>query len=171
MRKLSAVLAALLAIAMLCSPALAQAIARTPTGASDTGPAVRTDELLTQLKEIQTRTLAILQKAQFSGDLQTALGAAAEARANAELLAILTGRLTPREATQAEASPTGPLYLLAFKDRRIVAAIAYWVDGDMLHYVARNGTRERASLNTIDRDFTELINRDRHVEVRLPAAK
>jgi hypothetical protein len=52
-----------------------------------------------------------------------------------------------------------------------VAAIAYWVDGDMLHYVTRNGTRERASLNTIDRDFTELINRDRHVEIRLPAAK
>jgi hypothetical protein len=107
MRKLSAVLAALLAIALICSPAMAQTTARTPTGASDTGPAVRTDELLTQLKEIQTRTLAILQKAQFSGDLQTALGAAAEARANAELLAILTGRLTPREATQAEASPTG----------------------------------------------------------------
>jgi hypothetical protein len=73
-----------------------------------------------------------------------------------------------------EYAPSGPpesrdpLYLIAFKDHRIQAAIAYWVDGSTLHYVTREHEQREVSLDDIDRAFSEQLNRDRHVEFRLP---
>lgn len=50
---------------------------------------MRADDLLAQVRELQTRTLAILQAAHDSGEHRTALSAIGQARANLELQAKL----------------------------------------------------------------------------------
>src|SRR5260370_310306 len=64
------------------------------------------DHLVAQLGEIQSQVLSILRKAQFNGDLQTALGAASEARANVELIAALSGRLPLAERPRKDRKST-----------------------------------------------------------------
>ena len=61
-----------------------------------------------------------------------------------------------------------PIYLIAFSDHRIQACLAYWVEGDTLHYVTREHEHKQVSLDGIDRAFSEQLNRDRRVEFRLP---
>ena len=51
------------------------------------------DDLLSQVRDLQTRALSILKKAEETGDLRTALGAIREARGNLELLAKLLGEI------------------------------------------------------------------------------
>ena len=51
------------------------------------------DTLLEQVRSLQTRALSILDRADDSGDLRTALGAIREVRSNLELLAKLLGEL------------------------------------------------------------------------------
>ena len=60
-------------------------------------------------------------------------------------------------------------YLIAFKDHTIYAATAYWVDGDTLHYFTAGNTHNQASLALVDREFTERLNKEAGVEVKLPA--
>jgi len=50
---------------------------------------VRADDLLSQVRELQSRTLAILEEAHDSGEHRTALSAIGQARANLELQARL----------------------------------------------------------------------------------
>lgn len=54
------------------------------------------DKLLTDICRIQVRTLQMLQEAEKSGDLRTALAAVREARNNISLLAELRGQLDRR---------------------------------------------------------------------------
>jgi hypothetical protein len=61
-----------------------------------------------------------------------------------------------------------PIYLIAHRDHRIEAAIAYWVEGDTLHYVTRQREKKQIPLDEIDRAFSEQLNRDRRVDFRLP---
>jgi len=126
------------------------------------------DQLVAQLGEIQSQVLSILRKAQFNGDLQTALGAASEARANVELMAALSGRLPLAERPR---KATSNVYLIAFKDQVIRAALEYSVDGNMLTYVTLQGKRVQAPLDSIDRGFSEQLNRERNLDFRLPPAK
>lgn len=64
---------------------------------------------------------------------------------------------------------SGPaLYLLAFKDKVIRAATAYWVDGRVLHYVTFEKEQKQAPLDALDRDLTLKLNGERHVEMQLP---
>ena len=60
------------------------------------------------------------------------------------------------------------IYLIAFQDHRIQAAIAYWVDGATLHYVTREHEQKQVPLGQIDRTFSEQLNHDRRVDFRLP---
>jgi hypothetical protein len=60
-------------------------------------------------------------------------------------------------------------YLIAFKDHTIYAATAYWVDGDTLHYFTAGNVHNQASLALVDRDFTERLNREAGLDVRIPA--
>jgi hypothetical protein len=62
-----------------------------------------------------------------------------------------------------------PVYLLAFNDHSIRAATAYWVDGQMLHYVTLEREERQAPLSTVDRAFTQQLNRERQVPFQLPA--
>ena len=54
---------------------------------------VRADELLSQVRDLQGRTLSILTASEEAGELRTALAAIREARGNLELLAKLLGEL------------------------------------------------------------------------------
>jgi hypothetical protein len=123
------------------------------------------ERLLARLAELQNHTLNILQKAQSNGDLHAALGAVSEARANIELMAALSGLLPARET----APPGNPpiVYLIAFKDHVIRAAVAYSVEGTTLYYTTPQGAHEQAPLDTIDAAFSQELNRERNVEFRL----
>jgi hypothetical protein len=59
-------------------------------------------------------------------------------------------------------------YLFAFKDHTIYSAVAYWVDGDTLHYFTSANTHNQASVSLVDRDLTERLNKESGLDVKLP---
>ncbi len=63
------------------------------------------DDLLAQVRDLQTRALNILDAAEGSGDLRTALGAIREARGNLELLGKLAGELQAGQVVNVLVSP------------------------------------------------------------------
>jgi len=58
--------------------------------------AARAEELLTDVRRLQVKTLLMLQEAERAGDLRTALAAVREARHNIALLAEMRGQLDRR---------------------------------------------------------------------------
>ena len=60
------------------------------------------------------------------------------------------------------------MFLIAMKDHTIFPAIAYWVEGDTLNYITVQGTKNSASLDLVDREFSKQINKERKVEFGLP---
>lgn len=75
----------------------------------------------------------------------------------------------PVQPPEPESSVYRPtIYLIAFRDGTIRAAVAYWVSGDSLHYVTRQHEIRTVSLDRIDRDFSIRLNRERRVDFRLP---
>jgi hypothetical protein len=58
--------------------------------------AARADDLLDQVRNLQTHALDILERAEQTGDLRTALAAISQARGNLELLGKLAGELDER---------------------------------------------------------------------------
>lgn len=78
----------------------------------------------------------------------------------------------PRDtAPEQEPAPDSTHYLLAFKDHTIYSAVAYWADGDTLHYFTSGNVHNQASISLLDRDLTERLNRELGIEFKLPAAK
>jgi len=61
------------------------------------------------------------------------------------------------------------LYLLAFNDHAIRAAMTYWVEGGTLHYLDMDHKERQASLGSVDRYFSSELNRERHVPFNLPS--
>jgi hypothetical protein len=72
---------------------------------------------------------------------------------------------------QSSAAASSPVYLIAFQDHVIRAAASYWVDGNTLHYITLQHEERQAPLDTVDRDLTMQLNRDRHVSINLPAPR
>ena len=72
-------------------------------------------------------------------------------------------------AEQAAAASEPSHYLIAYKDHTIYAAVAYWVDGDTLHYFTAGNTHNQVSVSLVDRDLTARLNKDAGVEVKLSA--
>lgn len=62
-----------------------------------------------------------------------------------------------------------PVYKLAFQDHRIVSALAYWVKDGRLHYVSTDHEMRDVPLASVDRRFSEQLNRDLGLSFRLPA--
>ena len=77
----------------------------------------------------------------------------------------------PAAADEAVAAPEQARYLLAFKDHTIYSTVAYWVEGDTIHYFTSGNKHNQASLSLIDRELTDRLNRESGVEVKLPAIK
>jgi hypothetical protein len=75
--------------------------------------------------------------------------------------------LRPRAA----ASNESPLYLIAFRSHDIQAAIAYWVDGTTVHYVTQQHEEKQAPLDSVDRELSLRLNRERRLSFSLPVPK
>lgn len=81
-----------------------------------------------------------------------------------------TGKgIAPKPAvTNAEdASDEPTIYLIAYKDQSIYPALGYWIEEDTLHYITRMGNHNRASLDLIDREFSEQLNHERGLDFEL----
>ena len=63
-----------------------------------------------------------------------------------------------------------PHYLIAMKDHTIYSAVAYWADGDTLHYFTSGNIHNQVSVSLIDRDLTERLNKEMGTDFRLPPA-
>jgi hypothetical protein len=61
-----------------------------------------------------------------------------------------------------------PIFLLAFTDHVIRAAEAYWVNGKTLNYITLDYQQKQAPLDTVDRDLSLQLNRERRVPFWLP---
>ncbi|MCS7024287.1 MAG: hypothetical protein NZV14_05765 [Bryobacteraceae bacterium] len=57
--------------------------------------------------------------------------------------------------------------LLAFEDSTVIAALGYWVEEDVLHYVTKNFEKKTASVKSLDLPLTEQLNKERNVEFKL----
>jgi hypothetical protein len=68
-----------------------------------------------------------------------------------------------------EIRPT--IYLLVFKDHRIMQALGYWMEAETLHYVSIEYGFNQASISLIDRDLSQRLNDERGVAFTLPVAK
>jgi hypothetical protein len=75
------------------------------------------------------------------------------------------------EVEPAAAEPDAPHYLIAFKDHTIYSSVAYWFDGDTLHYFTNGNTHNQASVALIDRPLTERLNREMGTDFKMPVAK
>jgi hypothetical protein len=78
------------------------------------------------------------------------------------------------------AAPTAPtvatsyyrdadFYLIVFTDHNIRAAQSFQVVGDQIEWTPKEGGAvQRAPLSSVDKRFSEQINRDRRVQFQLP---
>jgi len=78
--------------------------------------------------------------------------------------------VAPAEDRAVPTPPEIAPYLIAFKDHSIYSAVAYWVDGDTLHYFTSGNTHNQASLALVDRELTARLNREAGREVNLGSA-
>jgi hypothetical protein len=121
--------------------------------------------VVSELQEIQNTLLAILRKANFAGDYEAALAAAAQATANAQLRSALAERQpTPQShgATVDETRPKSAVHLIALKDESIRAATSCWTDRAMLHYITMQGAHEQVRMDLVDRAVTSELNRPKN---------
>jgi len=58
-------------------------------------------------------------------------------------------------------------YLIAMKDHTIYSAVAFYTEGDTLHYFTPGNVHNQVSLSLVDGPLTEKLNRDRGIDVRL----
>ena len=75
------------------------------------------------------------------------------------------------QAAPAQDNEVATHYLIAFKDHSIYSAVAYWVEGDTLHYFTTGNTHNQVSLSLVDRDLTMRLNKESGVDIKLPAPK
>ncbi len=73
-----------------------------------------------------------------------------------------------REILPQASSNASPIYLFAFGDQTIRAASSYRVEGQTLHYVTIHHEEKQAPFDSLDRELTLQLNRERNVSIRLP---
>jgi hypothetical protein len=71
-------------------------------------------------------------------------------------------------AQRAAASDQPTIYLIALRDHTIVQALGYWMEGSTLHYVSAEHTLNQLSIDLVDRDLSQRLNDERHLDFRLP---
>jgi hypothetical protein len=77
----------------------------------------------------------------------------------------------PQGPPQPETGNTATHYLIALKDHSIYSAVAYFVEGDTLHYFTTGNTHSQISVSLVDRDLTHRLNEDSGLEVKLPPGR
>jgi hypothetical protein len=73
-----------------------------------------------------------------------------------------------QQVRPAVAASGSPIYLIATKDQTIRAAASYWVDGKTLRYVTLQHEQKQVPLDSVDRDLSLQLNRERQVQFQLP---
>jgi hypothetical protein len=73
----------------------------------------------------------------------------------------------PPEVIQQQSDPSPTIYLIAMTDGNIVAALGFWLEGDTLNYITRDGNRNRVSIDRVDRPFSVKLNADRNLDFKL----
>lgn len=63
------------------------------------------------------------------------------------------------------------IYLIARKDHTIIPVLGYWMDKGALSYVTVDSVIGRVPLDQVDREFSQHLNDERHVEFQLPSSK
>jgi len=72
----------------------------------------------------------------------------------------------------ADAPKRDPVFfLIPLKDHSVHSAVAYWVEGDALHFVTTQGKHDQVAIEAVDRAVSEKLNEGREIRFRLPAAK
>lgn len=104
---------------------------------------------------------------QFAGPAQPVFEEAPPAEASVPDISVYQAPTRTAEE-MAAAAPTAPYYLIAFKDHSIYSAVAYWIDGDTLHYFTSGNNHNQVSLDLVDRELTERLNSERNITIRLP---
>jgi hypothetical protein len=72
-------------------------------------------------------------------------------------------QIRPGAAASSNTATAPPVYLIAFKDHEIQAVSAYWLTGVTLHFVTLDHQERTANIETVDRDLSTRLNRERHV--------
>jgi len=79
----------------------------------------------------------------------------------------------PVERVEPKVTATNPdrdiIFLIAMKDHSIYAANAYWVEDGTLNYVTIQGDQNSVSMDLVDRELSQRLNRDRKVAFGLPS--
>ncbi len=60
------------------------------------------------------------------------------------------------------------IFLIALKEGNVMPALAFWVEGDTMHYITRESSHNTISLDRVDREFSARLNKERGLEFRLP---
>jgi hypothetical protein len=61
------------------------------------------------------------------------------------------------------------IFMIAMKDHSIYAASAYWVEDGTLNYITIQGDPNSVSMDLVDRDLSQRLNRDRRIPFGLPS--
>jgi hypothetical protein len=77
----------------------------------------------------------------------------------------------PRPAVEEPPAQETEHYLLAFKDHTVYSAVAYWFDGETLHYFTNGSTHNQASVSLLDKELTVRLNKEMGVDFHIPGAK
>lgn len=81
-----------------------------------------------------------------------------------------SGRYVEEYREPARVAPVESCWLLAFRDKSIVAATDYWMEGSTLNYITRDGKKASADIESVDVPFSRQLNRERGLEFRLPSS-
>lgn len=73
----------------------------------------------------------------------------------------------PPRAVIQDAGQSPTFHLIALTNGTIIAAIGYWMDGDTLNYITRDGNRNRVSMDRVDYEFSVKLNAGRNLEFKL----
>jgi hypothetical protein len=73
-----------------------------------------------------------------------------------------------REVQGTPSPNASPIYLFALADHTIQAASSYRVEGGTLHFVTLQNEQKQVAIDSLDRELTMQLNRERGVAVRLP---
>jgi hypothetical protein len=143
------------------------------TGPPPPGSVRPADPVVSELWRIQNAILWIMHQAKFDEDYETALAAASQASANAQVIAAITEQreslaVAKAYAEEAKSNVPSPVYLIAFRDHTVEMAVRYWADGRLLHYLTPQGAHVQVRMDLVDRDLSIRLNRELNLEFRLP---
>jgi hypothetical protein len=77
----------------------------------------------------------------------------------------------PSNAPAEPSASDSVVFFIALQDSSVYTAVAYWVDGETLHYITPHGKHNQTSLALVDRDLSARLNAGQKVDFHLPAGK